>query len=325
MSKQRVSLIERVALWRAAKQRCFYCGQPVAFNDLEIDHIIPESTSVERRTELVRKLELGSDFHINSMQNLVPTHHDCNRRKSSLELPIGRLVLALERWKKAQASIKEELQKHKQQADNDKLLSALAIQVQQGSISMREIVASIKDVPLPISTAASEPWVLTFGTNVSELVEYDSALASRQSEYPSICDELEGDLIKDLRAQVSSLFVKTEASARNGETLSLRVAFWNLDLNKLEKVNTEPWEVLEIASYSELYGSGSDWNEYFPGAILGAYKDLISDPDEPFFGLQRCPECISRDLRHSSATDELGDETYYFIRCGNCGWGDWTQ
>jgi hypothetical protein len=44
VSNFRPNLTERVALLRANGNRCFFCTEHAQFADLEIDHIIPEST-----------------------------------------------------------------------------------------------------------------------------------------------------------------------------------------------------------------------------------------------------------------------------------------
>ena len=42
MTKHRFSYVERYALWRAYDGRCFYCEKPLDFQDMTVDHIIPE-------------------------------------------------------------------------------------------------------------------------------------------------------------------------------------------------------------------------------------------------------------------------------------------
>jgi hypothetical protein len=124
----------------------------------------------------------------------------------------------------------------------------------------------------------------------------------------------------NLRAGATSVSVRTEASARNGETLSLRVAFWNLDLDQLDQTNIEPWKILEVSPYSEVYDQ--DWDRIFSRAVIETYHGIIRDPEDTIFGLGRCPNCGSTELHRSEATDYYGDETYYFIACTECGWGE---
>lgn len=40
---------------------------------------------------------------------------------------------------------------------------------------------------------------------------------------------------------------------------------------------------------------------------------------------KRCPECGDSSLERKSAVDPARDDTYYFIGCNKCSWGDWSQ
>lgn len=76
--------ITRSALWTSYNNICFYCNRPIDWDDLHIDHIIPESlnTKPEKLNQIIREYELAVDFDVNALYNLVPTHGKCNQRKS---------------------------------------------------------------------------------------------------------------------------------------------------------------------------------------------------------------------------------------------------
>jgi hypothetical protein len=59
--------------------------------------------------------------------------------------------------------------------------------------------------------------------------------------------------------------------------------------------------------------------------IVRKYHEVITDQADPVFGLKACPRCGSTQLKGSSAIDYEGDEAYYFLRCTECEWSDWTQ
>jgi hypothetical protein len=84
MAKYAFTSIQRMAIWKAYKSKCAYCGELLRFNDLEIDHFLPESL-LGNSDELERtKLEYGldSEFEINSYYNWIPSCRKCNRTKS---------------------------------------------------------------------------------------------------------------------------------------------------------------------------------------------------------------------------------------------------
>ncbi len=85
MAKYAFTSIQRMAIWKAHKSKCAYCGELIPFNDLEIDHILPESL-LGNSDKLERtKLEYGldSEFDINSYYNWIPSCKSCNKRKSN--------------------------------------------------------------------------------------------------------------------------------------------------------------------------------------------------------------------------------------------------
>ncbi len=72
-----------MAIWKAHKSKCVYCEELIPFNDLEIDHILPESL-LDNPENLERiKLEYGlaSDFDLNNYSNWLPSCSSCNNRK----------------------------------------------------------------------------------------------------------------------------------------------------------------------------------------------------------------------------------------------------
>jgi hypothetical protein len=85
MAKYQFSDIERMAIWLAHKGRCAYCGKPIPFKDLHIDHILPESllNNTDKLEEIKTEYGLGSEFEINSYYNWIPSCSKCNRTKSN--------------------------------------------------------------------------------------------------------------------------------------------------------------------------------------------------------------------------------------------------
>ena len=69
---------------------------------------------------------------------------------------------------------------------------------------------------------------------------------------------MEKDLIKLLRSLLTCSFYYPEPSQRSGETLSVRLAFLQLNFNELDEFTSPWWEIVEIQYYSEAYGS-SEW------------------------------------------------------------------
>lgn len=320
MGKTRPPTVLRTAIWFANDKRCFYCEAPVAFFDLEIDHLVAESTNPQRVKELARQFDLGPSFTVNDLRNLVPSHTRCNRRKSNLEFSISNLRYYFGVWSSKVERVKSELESLGRQSRNESLLSRLAARIENGALSLIEVVRFLEKVTQE-RHQTTEPLVVCFVVSAEDLEASDPPPGVRNT-YAHICDWLERDLMSRLEREIPSVSVMTE-DARNGETLSIRIAFWNLDVQHLEAIDVWPWKVLEVAYYSEVY-PGS-WQDIFPKAVVSTYQALIRDDEDPLFGVKRCPQCGGTELNFSSMTDYHRDEVYYIIECTSCRWSDWTQ
>jgi len=202
-------------------------------------------------------------------------------------------------------------------------LIAIAKLVESGELTKQEIYQSLSVVHPSSTPLSQDPLVLTFGINVSELIQSNGLPKNAGDTFPVICDWLEKDLIFRLSGLLPTLSQMTEASERNGETLSVRVAFWNLDFDLLDQFDISNWKVLEIADFSEIYDCSPD--ELLSRAVVKAGGSIVSDPWDTAFGVGRCPRCGSSQLNRYSSTDRKYDETYHTIECKECGWSEWTQ
>lgn|GEM_PF-4295190 len=80
--------IVRAALFQEYEGNCFYEGMKIRFNDMHIDHIIPESISKENLKAIISSLGLPEDFNVNSLYNLVPCSPNVNQVKNKNQYPI---------------------------------------------------------------------------------------------------------------------------------------------------------------------------------------------------------------------------------------------
>ncbi|GHJ47108.1 hypothetical protein Cs7R123_44500 [Catellatospora sp. TT07R-123] len=76
----------RWSLFKAWDERCYSCGRPLTFPEVEIDHIIPRDTDPNRLADLIKLHGLHDDFHVDRPANLAPACSHCNSRKSNRDL-----------------------------------------------------------------------------------------------------------------------------------------------------------------------------------------------------------------------------------------------
>ncbi|WGW11868.1 hypothetical protein LWF01_17540 [Saxibacter everestensis] len=68
----------RYMLWSIWNYRYYWCSKPKDFTDTQIDHIIPQSVSPSKRTELFKAFVLPDDYDLDDPRNLAPICADCN-------------------------------------------------------------------------------------------------------------------------------------------------------------------------------------------------------------------------------------------------------
>ncbi len=323
MSSTKFSVHIRAALWAANDRRCFYCTEAISFRDLEIDHLIAEATPDGRLAAIKASLTLPDGFGINSPLNLVPTHHHCNARKSDGAFDEGSLRFYLKCWTDKQPRYQKELDRLQREAINERSLVALAGRIEKGFLGLDEAVRFLQESSGASEKKASEPIVATFGLSTLDLKE-TAVLGKDGAGYAQMCDRLEERLLARIQRDIPSVSARCEPSERNGESLSIRVAFWSLDVEHLDHLDLKPWGLLEFGFFSDVY-PGRSWQELFPRAVIQTYQSVIRDEEDPHFGLKMCPKCGSERLKRAEAFDAPHDEMYYLIDCLQCGWSDWTQ
>jgi len=256
MTKRTIPIRKRFALFEAHNRKCAYCGVPLRFGDMCVDHVVPQklSASPGRLEKLKTDLELGVDFVIDDYCNWLPTCPKCNLGKGGDLREPSELRFFLARAKEKSGKAMQEEERHVKGIKSDDLLAQLAAALGQGDIAVPAVLAVLADLPEP-ERRTHEPIVVCFGLAIKRVLESGLLPSSVSTYYPLLCDWLEKDLTRKLDAVVSSAFTYSEASLRTGETLSVRVASQELDFDELDLFEDPWWEILEIAYYSEIYGT----------------------------------------------------------------------
>ena len=97
-------------------------------------------------------------------------------------------------------------------------------------------------------------WVAAFGLLIEEVISSKLLPETVPTDYASLCDWLESDLMGRLRRAPINNPRLTEASERDGEGLSIRIAFeWVPYRDALNFGELIWWEVLEVVPYSSIY------------------------------------------------------------------------
>ena len=246
--------------------KCFYCGQPVEFMNLNVDHVLPHSLMDDRgRFDIVLReyeiVENFPDFSIDDLSNLVPSHGaSCNLRKSDTLFPKRATLFYLTIVHNRLPRVVNELERLRITAERGEVLGGLGTLLESGDVSEREVIHILRN--WAFRRTFNDPLIVTFGLNFAETLEMRGMRVTEPSGYAIICDQLESELVDLLRSTTTYPFHYAEASARNGETLSVRLVFpelggdeiASLPLERIEKL-VPWWEVLELSSFYRVYGT----------------------------------------------------------------------
>jgi hypothetical protein len=222
-----------------------------------IDHILPEhlDEQPDELRRLITRFNLGATFSIHDYCNWAPMHFGCNVAKNATVFESAPYYIGIACSKASKA--REEEQRAIKNKEFGKAIVAVTRGIKQGLASKSQAAAFLEGIRQAI-IGLYDPIVITFGVNTREAWADGRLGEDTPVDYPDLCDWLEQSLVEQLEAAVSCTFYYPEASTRTGETLSVRLAFVHLSLSELEKFPGDLWEMLEVAHYSEIYGTLAD-------------------------------------------------------------------
>jgi hypothetical protein len=73
---------QRISVYTKYDGHCAYCGKPIEYKDMQVDHLIPQHAYISIPTEIV-----------NSETNLMPSCRRCNHYKRANSLGLFRAYL----------------------------------------------------------------------------------------------------------------------------------------------------------------------------------------------------------------------------------------
>lgn len=141
MSLAKFDNITRSALWGSYNYLCFYCNRPLEWDDLNIDHIVPEhySKDISAFEKVKTEYELDKNFDLNALYNLVPTHSKCNLRKSGGLFQKRTTLYYLGLTNKALKKIQDEIEKLKNRKNKGQIISKLQSALAADLIDINEL------------------------------------------------------------------------------------------------------------------------------------------------------------------------------------------
>ena len=157
VNRKKLETAIRSAIWEAYNNRCPYCSEPLRFCDLEIDHIIPISStsSTIPDNKLVTEYGLSEMFRFDNYYNMIPSHHACNNFKSDRIFSKSRIMFFLEMAESKAPIIKNIVEKNRSNMQMDRTIANLTMALARGDIdesTIRKVLLTLPPKTEPLQS-----------------------------------------------------------------------------------------------------------------------------------------------------------------------------
>ncbi|MBK6263400.1 HNH endonuclease [Marivirga sp. S37H4] len=144
MAKHKFTYSEKYAVWETHGYCCYWCGDPLEIQQTTVDHVIPEHLE-EKEDELNWVKEhyaLPKEFEVNAFENWVPSHSNCNSRKSiTLYKPSPAFIAILDSIIKKGSIARKKFESITKAKDRDKVIGKIMIDLEDGKITKDDLIA----------------------------------------------------------------------------------------------------------------------------------------------------------------------------------------
>ena len=143
-----------------AGKKCFYCNQPLLYDECQIDHIIPESIgkSPESLTECIIHFNLPNDWKLQAIENLAPSCAICNNKKGVMISNSAAFLLSQAAAKSSM--VLQLLTRFQQEVSRERIVLDIVAAIQRGDFDPAELSQRLAQIGQPGSVEFSYPLTL---------------------------------------------------------------------------------------------------------------------------------------------------------------------
>src|SRR5438132_4780397 len=86
---------ERFARYLVGRERCIWCSQPIPYQEMEVEHLIPKDLEGDELPRVLALHGLPPDYDLEALENLAPSCRNCNSRRSTCPPPDTPIIAIL--------------------------------------------------------------------------------------------------------------------------------------------------------------------------------------------------------------------------------------
>ena len=194
MSNQSFSPEFREALLLVYFSKCFYCTFTIKLEEMEVDHVIPESKLND--PSVLSQYGLPTTFDICGYENLVPACSKCNGRKRDNPLAVGQAAIFLGQIAKKVILLEKEINKQMKGRSLAVILRSAANAIDKGRFSKNDLKTGLEEMGLlGFATVANS---ISIQTSLAErsksAIRFSRHSLERLSERGLLLNEVEAAL-----------------------------------------------------------------------------------------------------------------------------------
>jgi hypothetical protein len=147
MAKYIFNYAEKYAVWETHGYRCFWCGQPLEIRHVTVDHVIPEhlEEKPDKLNWIKEHYSLPEGFNVNSFENWVPCHSNCNSKKSvTVYVSSPAFIAVLDAVGKKGIESRRRYNTLIQARDRSKVITGILVDLEKGNISEDDLISLLR-------------------------------------------------------------------------------------------------------------------------------------------------------------------------------------
>jgi len=145
MSTQVIPQALRTALWHAYAHRCFYCRKLVSYDELEIDHIVPETmASAPDVADRLAVFGLPPTWDFRAIANLAPACRPCNSLKLDRLPEPNQMVLLLTAARDKVSKVEALNSEIEEKIRRSNLGAQLSIGLETGTLTTQQVATILR-------------------------------------------------------------------------------------------------------------------------------------------------------------------------------------